>query len=102
MADFEQVMKGVIVQVHLLTLQKRCLFHLSKSMYCRVQELGLSHQYLNKAVFRTNIKMISALSFVLIADTIQAFDTLSNHADIEEQADMKDILSQGTHIHSGT
>ena len=38
------------------------------------------------AVFRTNIKMISALSFVPIADTIQAFDALSNHADVEEQA----------------
>ena len=33
-----------------------------------------------------NIKMISALSFVLIADTIQAFDALSNHAGVEEQA----------------
>ena len=30
--------------------------------------------------------MISALSFVPIADTIQAFDALSNHAGVEEQA----------------
>ena len=47
-----------------------------------MQELELSHQYLIDAVFRANIKMISALSFVLIADTIQAFDTLSNHAGV--------------------
>ena len=32
----------------------------------------------------TNIKMISSLSFVPIADTIQAFDALSNHAGVEE------------------
>ena len=39
-------------------------FHLSKSIYGRLQEFGLSHRYLNDALFRTNIKMISALSFV--------------------------------------
>ena len=49
-------------------------------------KLGLSHQYLNDAVFRTNIKMISPISCVPIADTIQAFDALSNHAGAEEQA----------------
>ena len=51
-----------------------------------MQELGQSHQYLNDAMFRTNIKVISALSFVPIADTIQAFDALSNHAGVEEQS----------------
>ena len=49
-----------------------------------MQELGLSHQYLNDAVFRTNEKIISDLSFVPIADAIQAFDALSNHAGVEE------------------
>ena len=49
-----------------------------------MQELELSHQYLIDAVFRANIKMISALSFVPIADTIQAFDTLRNHAGVEQ------------------
>ena len=85
MTDFEQSIIGAIAQVNPLTLQKGYLFHLSKSIYGRVQELGLSHQYLNDAVFRTNVKMISALSFVPIADTIQAFDALSNHAGVEEQ-----------------
>ena len=36
-------------------------------------------------VFRANILMISALSFVPIADTIQGFDALCNHADNAEQ-----------------
>ena len=86
MTDFEQSMIGAIAQVYPLTVQKGCLFHLSKSIYCRMQDLGLSHQYLNDAVFRTNIKLISALGFVPIADTIQAFDALSNHTGVEEQA----------------
>ena len=77
MTDFEQSMIGAI---------GGCLFHLSKSIYRKVQEFGLSHQYLNDAVFRTNVKMISALSFVPIADTIRAFDASRNHAGVEEQA----------------
>ena len=75
MTDFEQSMIGAIAQVYPLTLQKGCV----KIMYHRVQELRLSHQYWSNAVFRTKIKMISALSFVPVADTIQAFDALSNH-----------------------
>ena len=84
--DFEQSMIGAKAQVYPLTLQRGCLFHLSKNIYRRVQELRLSHQYLNDAVFCRNIKMILALSFVNIADTIQAFDDLSNHAGVEEEA----------------
>ena len=40
---------------------------------------------MNDVVFRTNIRMISALSFVPIADTINAFDVLSNHCGNQEQ-----------------
>ena len=86
MTDFKQSMVGAIAQVYPLALQKGCLFHLSKSIYRRMQELGVLHQYLDDVVFRTNTKMISALRFVRIADTIQAFDALSNHAGVEEQA----------------
>ena len=93
MTDFEQSVIGAIAQVYPLTVQKGCLFHLSRSIYRRVQELGLSHQYLNDAVFCTNIKLISALGFVHVADTIQAFDALSNHAGVEEQA-VLDYLKQ--------
>ena len=40
---------------------------------------------MNDEDFRTNIRMISALSFIPIADTTQAFDALSNHAGNQEQ-----------------
>ena len=86
MTVFEQFMIGAIAQVYPLTLQKGCLFHLSKNIYRGVQELRLSHQYLNDAAFCINIKMISALSFVPAADTIQAFDAFSNRAGVEEEA----------------
>ena len=50
------------------------MFHLSKNVNKRVQDEGMSQLYMNDEEFRTNIRMISALSFVPIADTIQVFD----------------------------
>ena len=40
---------------------------------------------MNDYVFRTNIRMTSALNFVPIADTIQAFDAQCNNAGNAEQ-----------------
>ena len=61
------------------------MFHLSKNVNKRVQDEGMSQLYMNDEEFRTNIRMISALSFILIADTIQAFDALSYHVGNQEQ-----------------
>ena len=72
-------------RVYPIVSQKGCLFYLCQNVYRRVQQEGLSHLYLNDDAFRTNIRMISAISFVPIADTIQAFDELSNHAGNQKQ-----------------
>ena len=85
MIDFEQSMIGALDRVYPAVPQKGCLFHLSKNIYKRVHQEGLSQLYMNDDVFRTNIRMISALSFVPIADTVQAFDALCNHAGNQEQ-----------------
>ena len=84
MIDFEQSMIGALDRVYPAVPQKGCLFHLSKNIYKRVQQEGLSQLYMNDDVFRTNIRMISALSFVPTADTVQAFDALCNHAGNQE------------------
>ena len=70
MIDFEQSMMGALDRVYPLVPQKGCLFHLSKNIYKHVQNEGLTQLYLNDAVFRTNRRMISAISFAPIADTI--------------------------------
>ena len=69
MIDFQQSMMGALDQV-----QSFLMFHLSKNVNKRVQDEGMSQLYMNDEEFRTNIRMISALSFVPIADTIQVFD----------------------------
>lgn len=55
-------------------------------MYRKVQELELAQLYLNDKQFRADIRMTSALFFVPIEDTIQAFEALANQAGNEEQA----------------
>ena len=70
---------GALDQVYYVVSQKGCLFHLSKNVYKRVQNEGMLQLYMNDEQFRTNIRMISALSFVPI------FDALSNHAGNQEQ-----------------
>ena len=85
MIDFEQSMMDALDQVYPVVPQKGCLFHMSKNVYKRVQDEGMSQLYMNDEEFRTNIIMISVLSFVPIADTIQAFGPLINHAGNQEQ-----------------
>ena len=74
MIDFEQSMMDALDQVYPVVPQKGYLFHMSKNVYKRVQDEGMSQLYMNDEEFCTNIRMISALSFVPIADTIQVFD----------------------------
>ena len=76
---------GALDQVYFIVPLKGCLFHLSKNVYKRVQDEGMPQLYMNDEEFHTNIRMISALSFVPTADTIQAFDALSYHGGNQEQ-----------------
>lgn len=73
-------------QEYLLLPQKDCLFHLFKSIYGHVQELGLSQRSVNDEQFWTDISMIGVISFIPIEDAIQTFWTLSFHCGDEKQA----------------
>ena len=85
MIDYEQAMIGALDVVYPIVPQKGCLFHLSQSIYRKIQERGLAQRYANDVDFRTNLRMIAALSFVPIEDTLRAFEALANHCGQEEQ-----------------
>ena len=85
MIDFEQSTMGALNQVYPVVPQKGCLFHLSKNVRKRVQDEGMSQLYMNDEQFRTNMRMIRALSFVPIGDTTQVFNALSNQTGNEKQ-----------------
>ena len=85
MWNFGQSVMDALDQIYPVVPQKGCLFHLSKNVYKRVQDESMSQLYMNDEEFHTNIRMISALSFVPIADTIQAFNVLSYNAGNQKQ-----------------
>ena len=85
MIDFEFSMLSALNQIYPGIPQVGCLFHLSKNVFRRVQDIGLQQNYLTDPVFRGNIRMIPALSFVPVQDVIIAFDELCNHCGIDEQ-----------------
>ena len=85
MIDYEQAMIGALDVVYPIVPQKGCLFHLSQSIYRKIQERGLSQRYVNDVDFRTNLRMIAALSFFPIEDTLRAFEALADHCGQEEQ-----------------
>lgn len=55
-----------------------CLYHLSQSIYKRVQSSGLQTRYANDAEFALQIRMIAALSFVPKDKVVDAFERLVN------------------------
>lgn len=65
------MIKNALSQEYLLLPQKDCLFHLFKSIYGHVQELGLSQRSINDEQFWTDISMIGVISFIPIEDAIQ-------------------------------
>ena len=73
MTDFENGSIAALRATYPNVPLKGCLFHLSKNIYKRVQDAGLAARYLNDNAFRTNIKMISAISFVPTAYVCASF-----------------------------
>ena len=85
MTEFESIMLSALNQIYPGIPQVGYLFHLAKNVFRRVQDIGLQQNYLTNPLFRGNIRMISALSFVLVQDVILALNELCNHCGIDEQ-----------------
>ena len=85
MIDFEASMLAAIGHIYRNSTNVGCLFHLSKNIFRHVQSLGLQETYVNNQEFRLNVRMISALSFVPVEDTHDAFNTLAEHCGEAEQ-----------------
>ena len=64
MTDFESSMLNALNQIYPGIPLVRCLLHLAKNVFRRVQDIGLQQNYLTDPLFRGNIRMIPTLSFV--------------------------------------
>ena len=60
------------------------LSHLSNNVFRRLQDIGLKQTYLPDLLFRSNIRMIPALSFFPVQNVILIFDELCNYRAIDE------------------
>ncbi|PIK44132.1 hypothetical protein BSL78_19020 [Apostichopus japonicus] len=77
LTDFELGAIGAVRTVHPNAARKGCLFHLSQSVYRRVQASGLQEAYLNDDAFRSSVRMLPALAFVPLPDVENAFLAVS-------------------------
>ena len=67
-----------------------CLFHLSKNIYKRVKDFGLTNNYLNDQVFRENVRMVCTLAFVPLEDVEMCFGRLFEHCGLAAEAPVLD------------
>ena len=86
MIDFEQACITAIPRVFQHATVYGCHFHLCKSIYRHIQSEGLQEHYIDSEEFRTNMRMISALAFVPLADIVTSFEALAQHCteDVEQ------------------
>ncbi|XP_066963162.1 uncharacterized protein [Macrobrachium rosenbergii] len=74
--DYEQAAKSAIEEVFPNATIKGCFYHLSQSIYSKVQYEGLQSKYQTDANFALQIRMIPALAFVSPDTVIEEFETL--------------------------
>ena len=79
MTDFKSSILSALNQIYLGIPQAAQLFYLAKNVFRRAQDIVLQQNYLTEPLFRGNICMIPALSFVPLHDVILVFDKLCNH-----------------------
>src|SRR6218665_2067729 len=90
MMDYEQAaMNSVAVSFTGVQIQC-CFYHLSQSLYRKVQALGFQQRYQEEEDFSISVRMIPALAFVPIHDVVRVFEALqeaTSDADILQLLD---------------
>ncbi|XP_060882085.1 uncharacterized protein LOC132953747 [Metopolophium dirhodum] len=76
MVDFEKAAINAIQSVFTNTSVRGCFFHLSQSIWRRLQNLGFQKRYMEDSEFALQIRMMAALSFVPEQDVENAWNEL--------------------------
>ncbi|CAF4668798.1 unnamed protein product [Rotaria sp. Silwood2] len=93
MTDFEPGLEKVIrLEFTEKTVQKRCFFHFTQSIYRHVQSLGLSSVYLNNIMFRSVIRQLMALALVPEEFVPLLFSNLAQELDDSERDELSAIF----------
>ena len=76
LVDFEQGAINTFREVWPMTYIKACFFHLSQSVYRKVQEVGLQNRYLNDTDFGLICRMLPYLAYLPPQYVVTAFEQL--------------------------
>ncbi|XP_022160646.1 uncharacterized protein LOC111032207 [Myzus persicae] len=76
MVDFEKAAINAIQSVFTNTSVRGCFFHLSQSIWRRLQNLGFQNRYMEDSEFALQIRMMAALTFVPEEDVENAWNEL--------------------------
>ena len=80
LCDFEAAMIKALNQTFPRLKVNGCLFHFTKSLFRRVQKMGLQMRFGNDKVIAQHIKMLMAMPFCKVEDVLEAFEQLKEEA----------------------
>ena len=78
LVDFEKAAINTFAEVWPRTYIKGCFFHLSQSVYRKVQDLGLKTIYSNNTAFSINVRMLPTLAYLPSQFVLTAFESLKS------------------------
>ena len=87
MCDFEVAAVTAFGMVFPRTTLTGCFFHLSQSIWRKVQTIGLTTQYLNDENTRFLVKALAALAYCSLESVPEAFEELRELATENEGLD---------------
>ncbi|XP_030833106.1 uncharacterized protein LOC115920726 [Strongylocentrotus purpuratus] len=85
MIDYEFAAKNAFSQAFPNAHVQGCLFHLCQRIHERIKQEGLQVLYNEDEEIRTQARMIGAIAFVPVEDTVEAFEALAGIARAELQ-----------------
>jgi hypothetical protein len=75
-----------------------CFFHLSQSLWRKIQEVGLQRRYGEDASFALNARCLAAIAFLPTGDVVLGFETLTSGADFPDELDPVVDYFEATYI----
>uniref|UniRef100_H2XX57 MULE transposase domain-containing protein n=1 Tax=Ciona intestinalis TaxID=7719 RepID=H2XX57_CIOIN len=79
LVDFEKASINALEEVFTASQIQGCLFHLSQSVFRKIQQLGLQQLYRSNSEISLKVKMLTALSFVPERDMAEALSAVLNN-----------------------
>lgn len=92
MMDYEKAAMNAVAECYAGIDVQGCFYHLSQSIYRKVQALGFQERYQDDAEFAMSVRMVAALAFVPLADTVQVFEELQEFTEDDEMIQLLDYF----------